>query len=99
MDTAGIEASDNRVNTILNSRFSKEYDAIKEYFDSLDTSTIDALNTHYLEDFFYTITGKTKHEKPNDFETMKTWFCSHAGISLGEIEKVDQLYCISILDA
>ena len=25
---------------------------------------------------------------------MKTWFCSHAGISLGEIEKVDQLYCI-----
>jgi hypothetical protein len=94
MDTAGIEASDNRVNTILNSRFSKEYDAIKEYFDSLDTSTIDAINTHYLEDFFFTITGKTKHEKPNDFETMKTWFCSHAGISLGEIEKVDQLYCI-----
>ena len=94
MDTAGIEASDNRVNTILNSRFSKEYDAIKEYFDSLDISTIDALNTHYLEDFFYIITGKTKHEKPNDFETMKTWFCSHAGISLGEIEKVDQLYCI-----
>mgnify|MGYP003592687829 CR=1 FL=1 len=94
MDTAGIEASDNRVNTILNSRFSKEYDAIKEYFDSLDISTIDALNTHYLEDFFYIITGKTRHEKPNDFETMKTWFCSHAGISLGEIEKVDQLYCI-----
>lgn len=94
MDTAGIEASDNRVNTILNSRFSKEYDAIKDYFDSLDVSTIDAINTHYLEDFFFTITGKTKHEKPNDFETMKTWFCSHAGISLGEIEKVDQLYCI-----
>lgn len=95
MDTAGIEASDNRVNTILNSRFSNEYDAIKDYFDSLDISTIDdALNTHYLEDFFFTITGKTKHEKPNDFETMKTWFCSHAGISLGEIEKVDQLYCI-----
>lgn len=94
MDTTGIEASDNRVNTILNSRFSKEYDAIKEYFDSLDVSTIDALNTHYLEDFFNIITGKTKHEKPNDFETMKTWFCSHAGISLGEIEKVDQLYCI-----
>lgn len=94
MDTAGIEASDNRVNTILNSRFSKEYDAIKEYFDSLDTSTIDAINTHYLEDFFQVITGKTKHEKPNEFETMKTWFCSHAGISLGEIEKVDQLYCI-----
>lgn len=94
MDTAGIEASDNRVNTILNSRFSKEYDAIKDYFDSLDVSSIDAINTHYLEDFFFTITGKTKHEKPNDFETMKTWFCSHAGISLGEIEKVDQLYCI-----
>ena len=94
MDTAGIEASDNRVNTILNSRFSKEFDAIKEYFEYLDVSTIDALNTHYLEDFFYTITGKTKLEKPNDFETMKTWFCSHAGISLGEIEKVDQLYCI-----
>ena len=94
MDTAGIEASDNRVNTILNSRFSKEFDAIKEYFENLDVSSIDALNTHYLEDFFFTITGKTKHEKPNDFETMKTWFCSHAGISLGEIEKVDQLYCI-----
>jgi predicted P-loop ATPase len=94
MDTAGIEASDNRVNTILNSRFSKEYDAIKEYFDSLDTSTIDAISTHYLEDFFQVITGKTKHEKPNEFETMKTWFCSHAGISLGEIEKVDQLYCL-----
>lgn len=94
MDTAGIEASDNRVNTILNSRFSKEYDAIKEYFESLDVSTIDAINTHYLEDFFHIITGKTKHEKPNDFETMRTWFCSHAGISLGEIEKVDQLYCI-----
>jgi predicted P-loop ATPase len=94
MDTAGIEASDNRVNTILNSRFSKEYDAIKDYFDSLDVSTIDAINTHYLEDFFFTITGKTKHEKPNEFETMKTWFCSHAGISLGEIEKVDQLYCL-----
>jgi hypothetical protein len=94
MDTAGIEASENRVNTILNSRFSKEYDAIKEYFDSLDTSTIDAISTHYLEDFFQVITGKTKHEKPNEFETMKTWFCSHAGISLGEIEKVDQLYCL-----
>ena len=94
MDTAGIEASDNRVNTILNSRFSKEYDAIKDYFDSLDVSSIDAINTHYLEDFFFTITGKSSKEKPNDFETMKTWFCSHAGISLGEIEKVDQLYCI-----
>ena len=95
MDTKSIQASDTKVNTVLNSRFSKEYDAIKDYFDSLDISTIDdALNTHYLEDFFFTITGKTKHEKPNDFETMKTWFCSHAGISLGEIEKVDQLYCI-----
>ena len=94
MDIEGITASDNRVNTILNSRFSKEYDAIKDYFDALDISTIKANNTHYLEDFFHVVTGKTKLEKPNEFETMKTWFCSHAGISLGEIEKVDQLYCI-----
>ena len=94
MDIEGITASDNRVNTILNSRFSKEYDAIIDYFDALDISTIKANNTHYLEDFFHVITGKTKLEKPNEFETMKTWFCSHAGISLGEIEKVDQLYCI-----
>jgi len=94
MDTCNIEASDTKVNTVLNSRFSKEYDAIKDYFDALDISNLDAINTHYLEDFFQVITGKTHASNPNEFETMKTWFCSHAGISLGEIEKVDQLYCI-----
>jgi len=94
MDTCNIETYDSKINTVLNSRFSKNYDVIKEYFDSLDTSNLDVINTHYLEDFFNVITGKTHAEKPNEFETMKTWFCSHAGISLGEIEKVDQLYCI-----
>ena len=95
LDKMGIVTNDNRINTILNSDYlSIEYNPIKVYFDSLDISSIDPIRSNSMELFFEAITGKNLHENLKLFDSMKTWFCSLAGISLGQLDKVNELYCL-----
>ncbi|HNM05825.1 MAG TPA: VapE family protein [Leptospiraceae bacterium] len=95
-----IECSENAINIVLNSSFAPSYNPIREYFESLNINDIDPLYPDQeTEKLFELLTGKKRNDCTETFEAFKTWLCAHAGISVDEIDKVDQLYCLCFYGA
>ena len=92
MDKLRIKSNKDNIDIILVSSFSKKSNPIKEYFESLNIENIDAINNHYMQDFYTLITGKSHVDNTNEFETMKTWFAITAGLSI--CNDVNNLYCL-----